>query len=168
MSRGLENNRIWGLLLEDLKRLAGKWPAGKNPKLENFEKEFGLGSASKKKVRVGSGSGYSSDPEYELQDMNLTDLEEDQNISLNINCEECTAIKFTKTKADWWPTFFANLSEKEKKKILPSLGLEAPAITSKKTCQQNLETIFNPQFQQWSKKIIKELLRRFPISNLDT
>ena len=100
MSRRLENNRIGGLLLEDLKRLAGKWPAGKNPKLENFEKEFGSGSASKKKVRVGSGSGYSSDPGYELLDMNLTDLEEDQNISLNINCEECTAIKFTKTKAD--------------------------------------------------------------------
>ena len=49
-------------MLKDLKRPAGKQPAGKNPKLRNFEKQFGLGSGSKKKVWVGSGGGYSSRP----------------------------------------------------------------------------------------------------------
>ena len=55
MSGRLENIRIWGLLLKDLKRSAGKQQAGENPKLGNFQKYFGSGSGSKKKVRVGSG-----------------------------------------------------------------------------------------------------------------
>ena len=38
----------------DLKRPAGKHPAGKNPKLGNFEKYFGSGSVAKKSSgRVG-------------------------------------------------------------------------------------------------------------------
>ena len=38
MSGRLENNRLWGLLLKDLKQPAGKQLSGKNPKLGNFEK----------------------------------------------------------------------------------------------------------------------------------
>ena len=54
-------------MLKDLKRPAGKQLAEKNPKLGNFEKQFESGSGSKKKVRVGSGSGYSSNPDQGSQ-----------------------------------------------------------------------------------------------------
>ena len=51
MSGRLENNRIWGPLLKDLKQPTGKQLTGKNPKLGNFEKQFGSGLGSKEKFR---------------------------------------------------------------------------------------------------------------------
>ena len=57
-ARTTRKNRFCGLLFSiDLKRPAGKQPAGKNPKLGNFEKLFGSGSGSKKKVGSGLVAG---------------------------------------------------------------------------------------------------------------
>ena len=54
-------------MFKDLKQPSEKQLAEKNPKLGNFEKQFESGSGSKKKVRVGSGSGYSSNPDDEFE-----------------------------------------------------------------------------------------------------
>ena len=65
MSGRLENDKIWSLLLKDLKQSAGKQLSGKSPNSKILKNSSGRVRVAKKKVQVGSGSGYSSDPGYD-------------------------------------------------------------------------------------------------------
>ena len=57
VSGRLENNRIWGFLLKDLKRPAGKQLAEKNPKLGDYENSSSRVRVAKKKFGSGRVAG---------------------------------------------------------------------------------------------------------------